>query len=89
MSVIYKYTLMIEGEQLVKMPKGSRILCVQMQYQQPRVWVAIDPFETENVDRLFFVVGTGSSIPGDGVYIGTVQEQGGSLVWHFFDGGEI
>lgn len=89
MSLIYKYTLVIAEEQRVAMAKGAKILCIQMQYGQPRVWVAIDEFENDPAERIFYVVGTGWSIPSAGRYIGTVQEDQGTFVWHFFDGGEI
>ena len=69
------------------MPKGSRILCAQMQNETITLWAVCDEL-AEKVPRRVIVLGTGHE--GNGKehfpYLGTVQDS--DLVWHLFDGGE-
>jgi hypothetical protein len=85
---IFKYPLDARGEQQVMMPEGARVLSVQEQGGVICLWAMVEtdrPFKTV---RTFQIYGTGHSIP-DGlrhrVYVGTVQTEGGSLVWHVFE----
>lgn len=71
----------------VHMPKGAQLLAVQMQAGVPCLWAAVD-LSAERVRRSIAVYGTGHTLMDElGAYIGTVQD--GSLVWHFFDLGEV
>jgi hypothetical protein len=69
------------------MPKGSRILTVQMQGNQPCLWALVDQ-NAPKVTYHFTIVGTGWEIgvadAGGIEYIGTFQT--GSFVWHVFRG---
>lgn len=86
MQTIYKYTVEIEDDQVIEIPKGGVILSVQMQDGLPRIWVQVD---TGNLveDRYFAVFGTGQPIADNihYVYIGTFQMQAGALVFHLFE----
>lgn len=84
---IWKYVLQMEDEQTIKMPKGAKVLSVQMQNDEICVWALVDPAaELEN--KAFWIIGTGNPFYLDmnfAKYIGTVQQLGGRLVWHIFE----
>lgn len=89
---IYKYPLRIDGRQSISMPVGSKILCVQLQYGQPTLWVLVPDCDDAVEARQFAVYGTGEMIVGNsGDYLGTVQiatpgSNGGYVfVWHVFE----
>lgn len=66
------------------MPKGTTILCVQMQTTVPTIWALVDTEQMETERRRFRIYGTGREIPSEsGIYIGTVQN--GPFVWHIFE----
>ena len=69
----------------LKMPLDSRILTLQMQYGLPVLWVEVIPSRPP-VPRNFVIVGTGTPVPDDArAYVGTWQQQGGSLVFHLYE----
>ena len=86
--VIWKYPLQIKKVQVLQMPEGSQILCVQVQNNTPTLWACVDD-SAQIVDRSILMAGTGHEFHGFDAseYIGTVQTDGGSFVWHCFDGG--
>lgn len=84
---IWKYTLG-PGHNKIDMPKGGRVLSVQVQHGEPRIWVMVDPAAPiEN--REFSVYGTDHPIPDDQGYlkefIGTIQMMEGNLIFHVFE----
>lgn len=86
---IWKYELSpsITGNHTFKMPKDAEILIVQMQNNNPCIWVLVNP-NNEAEERFFELFGTGHEIPCDGIsrkFIGTFQIQEGSLVFHLFE----
>lgn len=85
---IYKYPLCLMDVQVIAMPKGARILCVQTQQDTLCLWTIVEP-ERENVERTIVIVGTGHSIPNPKKlsYIGTAQQGIDMFVWHVFEGG--
>lgn len=85
---IWKYPITILEEQTVEMPIGARILSVQMQGGGLVLWALVDP-EANREKRRIAVHGTGHpvDIAETRHFIGTVQTNGGALVWHVFDGG--
>lgn len=92
--VIWKYPIETEDDQHIQMPKKAKILCVQVQRNQPCLWALVNP-DAEKVARQIFVKGTGHPIelsdndPKDYFkYIGTYQLESLQLVYHVFDGGE-
>ncbi len=89
MKTIHKYALEISDEQGIYMPQGAELLTVQMQYGHPCVWALVDT-DAPPCLRGFAIRGTGH--PARGLsrkdYVGTVQDRGGSLIWHVFDLGQ-
>ncbi len=82
MSQIFKYPL-TEPIQVVQMPAGSQVLCVQVQGLHPTLWALVADNKTKEA-RKFEVIGTGNHFDYQGkTYIGTVQKSG--LVWHIFE----
>ena len=75
------------------MPKGAKVLTVQMQGNSPVMWALVNP-ETKKVKRMFLVKGTGHpiedratclAISQPDTYIGTFQLAGGALIFHVFN----
>lgn len=85
MKAIWKFPVMFEDVNSIMMPKGAKVLTVQMQAGSPVIWAIVDP-ESELVDRRFRLLGTGQHFDdwGDYVqYVGTFQD--GGFVGHLFD----
>lgn len=67
----------------IRMPKGAKILSVQLQNNRPNIWAIVDP-KAEMVSRLFVIVGTGEPFDDtDMSYVGTYQQP--PFVWHLFE----
>lgn len=87
MKAIWKYPLILTGEQNVTMPVESKILSVINQAGGNIVLYAL--VNTGNVSRVvreIVIVGTGNPFPEDEenlVFIGTVEQ--GYFVWHIFE----
>lgn len=84
MNTIYKYRLGVADRQVIPMPHGARILCVQFQGHALYLWARVD---TTNclTNRTIVIYGTGDEQGTDGEYIGTVQHGRSSLVLHVFE----
>lgn len=89
--MIWKAALPLRELTRVPMPRGSEVLCVQLQNDVPTIWFMADP-EEPLADRLIRVRGTGHAFEvgaagedGVGEYVGTIQHNG--FVWHYFDMG--
>lgn len=80
---VYKYTL-AAGVQIVKMPEGAQILTTQIQHGRIRVWALAD-YSKRPEPRLIAVMPTGVPVPENIEYIGTIQLDGGALVYHIFE----
>lgn len=86
MKTIYKYSLKVTDEQVVKLPQQSQILSVQQQGTGLQLWAMVDsdaPVEDVTIE----IFGTGNPIPNIPVgvrreFISTVQMN--SFVWHVF-----
>jgi hypothetical protein len=83
---VYKYPLRLADAQAVQLPKGARILTAQFQGEQLCLWAMVDTDQDEMQKREIRIHGTGHPISNvDALrYIGTVQQFGGSLIWHVF-----
>lgn len=90
MKTVYKYTIEPVPGQIIEMPEGAEILCVQTQYgDNICIWAAVDP-KAPSVRRAIEILVTGGTVVSiDGKYIGTVQLIGGTLVLHVYDRGEV
>ena len=85
---IWKYEFKVTDSFSIDMPKDAEVLCVQVQGNRPVMWAVVDPKEPTE-PRKFRVHGTGHPILTDKInYIGTIQEAGGSLIWHVFESEE-
>lgn len=87
MKQVWKYDVQLADMFTIDIPRGSRILTVQVQNGAPRIWALVNPSEPR-VHRRFRMAGTGHDIDDSDftmAYIGSVQELGGALVWHLFE----
>lgn len=69
---VWKYLLKVEDVQSVDIPIGGQILDLQLQENNPCLWVLVvedNPLES----RIFRTYNTGQSIGCSGTYIGTYQ----------------
>ena len=84
MSAVYKYEIMDRTE--LRMPRGAKVLAVQVQNGAPRLWALVDPEQPEE-RRFFEVYGTGHPIPDihSAVYVATFQVDDGAFVFHLFE----
>lgn len=89
MKVVWKHTLTIKDQQIIELPKGSRIICAQMQGEQLCIWFGHELLAGQPRDRddvVILIRGTGHEFaPMLGErYINTVQLAGGSLIFHVY-----
>lgn len=85
MEKIFKYPVEITDKQTVLMPKGAKILAVQVQHGNPCIWAMINP-EAPTEEVSIRVHGTGHDFYDSSnlEYIGTFQICGGNLAFHVF-----
>ena len=84
---IYKYPLPMTEDPTIEMPRGSRVLTVQVQGSTPCIWAIVDPNQPLEIRR-FRVFGTGHPIDeniNSITYIGTFQLLGGGFIGHLFE----
>ena len=84
---IWKFDVPL-GDFKLSMPKGAEILTFQTQRDIPRIWALIDwdVAGAAREIREFTLQGTGMGFNFDkGNYIGTIQQQDGSFIWHLFE----
>lgn len=85
MKAIYKYPLTIADTQAVDMPIGAEALSVQLQ-GSICLWARVET-SLPSALRTVRMYGTGhdcSDLPATSQFIGTVQLNGGNLVFHVF-----
>lgn len=91
LKTIWKFQL-DHRKQQVLMPEGAEMLSVGLQggidAGSVCLWAMVDP-DSPKVTRHIKWVGTGHPTEGEGKFIGTVILEGGALVFHFFDLGEV
>ena len=85
MKTIYKYPLSFEDRFLIDMPDGAQPLSLQMQHGVPCLWAMVDT-NAPTVKRALYCRGTGHDADaiGNAEHLGSVQMQGGALIFHFF-----
>jgi len=82
---IWKYHASLGDLRFVEMPKGSRILTVQMQGLSLCLWALVDPTEKEREVHTIATFGTGHDLPKNpGQYLATVQPTP-DLAFHIFE----
>jgi hypothetical protein len=89
---VFKYGFNISDEVVLEMPQGAILLTVAQQGMQRhalQLWAQVTP-DNPLVKRKLRVYGTGHPmVHMPGAYITSVQMNGGMLVWHIFDAGEV
>lgn len=93
---VWKFPIEVTDEFTIEMPKGARVLHVDVQrvsetnaqYEQPCLWALIDP-DAEREQRTFYVHGTGHTFPVGRVHLGSFLLYGGSFVGHLFEPGSL
>ena len=83
---VFKYRVDGASLQVIRLPKGAKILQVawQRHQQDTFLWALVDP-EAPLVSRTFYLMATGQEM-GDAeglLHVGTFQM--GVLVWHLFE----
>lgn len=88
MKTIWKYDLKTTDTQNIEMPVDAKILCVQMQYGEPKLWCIVNP-QNQKAFRQIRIIGTGHEFEDDftAKYISTYQLCNGGLIFHVFDEG--
>ena len=88
---VFKYSITPNDIIEIDLPKGAEILTVQSQYDQPQLWVLVDP-DAQTEKRYFRLAGTGHPIHYDMgdmgseyKYINSFQMNDGQLVFHLFE----
>lgn len=82
MMEVWKYHL--SEDNTIEMPRGAKILCLQMQNGKPTIWAMVNP-KMPRQKRRFMFVDTGETFDAHGLtYIGTVQDDVG-YVSHVFE----
>lgn len=88
MTTVHKFAAPVAETLEIKMPKGAEVLTVQVQHGDPCVWARVDTDAPVQV-RKFRWFGTGHLIIERAAhklhYVGTIQQIGGSLVFHLFE----
>lgn len=83
---VWKFDAPVDDNIAISMPYGARILCVQMQGDEPKIWAEVEVDEDEKELRTFIWRGTGHLIDDRRKkYIGTIQQFGGGLIFHLFE----
>ena len=89
MQVVYKYIVGTPNTNQVlfqmTLPVGAQVLTVQNQGANTCMWVLQDLKGNQFQERRFVIVGTGQPVAENYKYIGTIQEMGGALIWHYFE----
>ena len=87
-NAVWKFEIAGTPRQPIIMPKGSIILSVQVQGNQPCMWAFVNTKELENEVRNIAIVCTGHKLP-EGIdpryFLGTYQLNQGSFVGHVFE----
>ena len=84
---IWKFPIRLEDAINIFMPIGAEVIAVDVQQGEVCIWAVVDPAAPHEC-RTFRCAGTGHSLPdglGRAQHIGTVQLDGGALVFHLFD----
>ncbi len=87
MNVIYKYAIPVDGEPVIEMPSGAKVLSFHVQHNKPFIWALVDP-DRPDEKRRFYLLGTGHpmSYSMDAMrFIGTALLEDGDFILHLFE----
>lgn len=85
---IWKYVININDNFTINLPDDSltKILSLQIQRNQPCLWILVDDTAKVFKERKFRIVGTGIPVNfNTDKFIGTFQINYGNLVFHLFE----
>ena len=82
---VWKYPLPLAPHtQTLRFPGASVAwVHVDMQDDTPTLWAEVDPDSEKARTATLTWFGTGHEIPGNALYVGTVQD--GIFVWHLYE----
>ena len=84
MRTVYKYPVIMDDEWEMSMPRGAKILSLDVQGGKPYMWAAVET--TRMSDGRFFITrGTGHKLSGTLEFIGMFQLDKLGLVFHVFE----
>jgi len=92
MASIWKFPVSEESTvNYIEMPAGAKILTAQRQGNGPVCIWSICDGNIPRVRRMIEVFGTGWNFENNSKrkHISTIQDDGGALIWHIFDNGEL
>ncbi len=82
---IWKFPIFAPQRYTTMMPVGAEILSVQVQGEEAQMWALVDPNQPGE-PRTFQSFGTGHPVDAEIVkHLGTVQFDGGDLIFHVFE----
>lgn len=85
MNVIWKFVLTPKMVQMVRMPRGAKIVHVGEQFNAPVIWVLCDP-HAPTEDRKIGTLTTGQYFDAAEMqYCGTFMLNGGQFVGHIME----
>lgn len=85
MKTIWKTQIIPDDYIELFLPKGAKPLSVQVQNDEPLLWLLCDQ-DAVYEQRTFRLVATGEIVKDENLeFIGTFQLSGGSLVFHLFE----
>ncbi len=85
---VYKYELPLNDYFELELQRGAEILKVETQFDNPQIWVLLDPDEPIMETRKFRFAGTGHPIVEELEkldFISTFQMRDGNLIFHVFE----
>ena len=83
---IWKFSLGNDIVKTIKMPVGSKILCVKNQFEMGTIWALVNILQSNTENRVFHSYMTGEVIADlKDEYIGTYQLTGGNTIVHVFE----
>lgn len=84
--VVYKFDVPYDGEFSIKLPRGAQVLCVDVQNDEPKLWVQMTTETAYFDERYFKLVPTGMPFNADYlIYIGTFLSLNTRFVGHLYE----
>ena len=86
MLTVWKFELEGNTNIEVEIPEGAEILTFATQRHKPCLWCLVNT-KNRKETRRFLLAATGRSLDNEKVidYIGTIQLEGGNLIYHLFE----
>ena len=82
---VFKYPVPANDYFYLDLPRGAKILTVQIENSRPQIWALVNP-ENPTETRNFCLAGTGNPMNEKNlIYIGTFQASNESFIWHLFE----